>query len=587
MLALVSLKYPFSFNDSIAMRTSLPVIIHNIRLAADYTAEWADKLNFSSLLQAFERFTASLVPVVDALSGVLTDFYTEVLLPLGKWVLEKGLPELLDVFTAFNEKVDWAALRANIAEFWKHLEPFAETVGAGLIIFIERISDLVANFLNSDVFINFLHSLEDWMDNVTPEKVADAVTKLAEALVGLKAALLAFKVGGAVSKGLTALIANLQTLAAMGVIAASVYVGIGFSKDYKEWKDNIEKYGWYGGRRKTAEENPANPYRNGTAITQEDGSGVFDQWMENLRAWQESNRKAREAEKEAQNQWLEEMKEKFRSIGEFIKNDWNNSYMGQMIRSFTDGSWKEALSLWGEDLKAGIKSVGEFIKDDWNNSYIGQMIGSFTDGSWKNALKLWGQDIQNAFITLGERMSEKWDNTWSFMAEKASSVIQSIKSVISSAVSWIVSQIQSILNLFSQVNTAARGMTSGSLGRFMGGGFKAGGRATVYSATPAYAALKNVELPQIPKLATGAVIPANREFLAVLGDQRHGTNIEAPLNTIEEAVINAMQKVNSGLNNGTVTIEIPVIINGVGEIGRAVQKFDREFFKQTGRHAFA
>lgn len=59
------------------------------------------------------------------------------------------------------------------------------------------------------------------------------------------------------------------------------------------------------------------------------------------------------------------------------------------------------------------------------------------------------------------------------------------------------------------------------------------------------------------------------------------------LSTIEEAVINAMKKVNSGLNNGTVTIEIPVIINGVGEIGRAVQKFDREFFKQTGRHAFA
>ena len=42
--------------------------------------------------------------------------------------------------------------------------------------------------------------------------------------------------------------------------------------------------------------------------------------------------------------------------------------------------------------------------------------------------------------------------------------------------------------------------------------------------------------PQIPYLAQGAVIPPNREFLAVLGDQRHGTNIEAPLSTIEEAV---------------------------------------------------
>ena len=42
--------------------------------------------------------------------------------------------------------------------------------------------------------------------------------------------------------------------------------------------------------------------------------------------------------------------------------------------------------------------------------------------------------------------------------------------------------------------------------------------------------------PQIPKLAQGAVLPANREFLAVLGDQRRGTNVEAPLDTIKQAL---------------------------------------------------
>ncbi len=40
----------------------------------------------------------------------------------------------------------------------------------------------------------------------------------------------------------------------------------------------------------------------------------------------------------------------------------------------------------------------------------------------------------------------------------------------------------------------------------------------------------------IPRLAQGAVIPPNREFLAVLGDQKHGTNIEAPLDTIKQAL---------------------------------------------------
>ena len=40
----------------------------------------------------------------------------------------------------------------------------------------------------------------------------------------------------------------------------------------------------------------------------------------------------------------------------------------------------------------------------------------------------------------------------------------------------------------------------------------------------------------IPALAQGAVIPPNREFMAVLGDQRHGTNLEAPADLIRQIV---------------------------------------------------
>ena len=54
--------------------------------------------------------------------------------------------------------------------------------------------------------------------------------------------------------------------------------------------------------------------------------------------------------------------------------------------------------------------------------------------------------------------------------------------------------------------------------------------------------LKDVKIPHIPKLAQGAVIPPNREFLAILGDQKHGTNIEAPLDTI----VDAFKAVQSG-----------------------------------------
>ena len=40
----------------------------------------------------------------------------------------------------------------------------------------------------------------------------------------------------------------------------------------------------------------------------------------------------------------------------------------------------------------------------------------------------------------------------------------------------------------------------------------------------------------IPRLAQGAVIPPNREFLAVLGDQKSGRNLEAPENLIRQIV---------------------------------------------------
>lgn len=63
--------------------------------------------------------------------------------------------------------------------------------------------------------------------------------------------------------------------------------------------------------------------------------------------------------------------------------------------------------------------------------------------------------------------------------------------------------------------------------------------------------IKHVELP---RLAQGAVIPANREFLAVLGDQRSGTNVETPLSTIEQAVENVFRRRGGGMGGDSQTI---------------------------------
>lgn len=52
----------------------------------------------------------------------------------------------------------------------------------------------------------------------------------------------------------------------------------------------------------------------------------------------------------------------------------------------------------------------------------------------------------------------------------------------------------------------------------------------------------------IPALATGAVLPPNKPFMAWVGDQKHGTNIEAPLSTIEEALRNVMAEQQYNFN---------------------------------------
>lgn len=78
--------------------------------------------------------------------------------------------------------------------------------------------------------------------------------------------------------------------------------------------------------------------------------------------------------------------------------------------------------------------------------------------------------------------------------------------------------------------------------------------------------MKGSSFSRIPKLAQGAVIPPNREFLAVLGDQKHGTNIEAPLQTIVDAFNIALAQ-NNGYGGGNT--EVILELDG-REFGRAV-----------------
>ncbi len=79
---------------------------------------------------------------------------------------------------------------------------------------------------------------------------------------------------------------------------------------------------------------------------------------------------------------------------------------------------------------------------------------------------------------------------------------------------------------------------------------------------------------RIPHLAQGAVIPPNKQFLAMLGDQRNGTNIEAPLDTIKQAFVDVLSNVRGNDNQ-----DIVINIDG-REVMRAMVKRNNEYKKQ-------
>ena len=81
----------------------------------------------------------------------------------------------------------------------------------------------------------------------------------------------------------------------------------------------------------------------------------------------------------------------------------------------------------------------------------------------------------------------------------------------------------------------------------------------------------------IPRLAQGAVIPANREFLAVLGDQKSGKNVEAPESLIRSIIRDELSRSNGG--NGQT--EAQLVLDGQ-VLGRIVYKLNKAETSRIG-----
>lgn len=76
-------------------------VLDFIEKIAKATADWARKLDFYPLLDSIKNLTKSFAPIIEALGNVLEWIYTNIILPSLKWLIETGVPTLINIVSGF------------------------------------------------------------------------------------------------------------------------------------------------------------------------------------------------------------------------------------------------------------------------------------------------------------------------------------------------------------------------------------------------------------------------------------------------------------------------------------------------------
>lgn len=113
------------------------------------TVDWAKNLDWKSLLASVDNLLQKLEPLVDLILGGLAWAYENVLLPLGKWTIEKGLPAVINLLAQAFEfvAVVLEALKPVAQWLWDHiLKDLAATVGEVVVGIINTFTGLLEFF---------------------------------------------------------------------------------------------------------------------------------------------------------------------------------------------------------------------------------------------------------------------------------------------------------------------------------------------------------------------------------------------------------------------------------------------------------
>lgn len=259
------------------------------------------------------------------------------------------------------------------------------------------------------------------------------------------------------------------------------------------------------------------------------GKGLGD-FARNLKEWVNELPSVTEA-------W-ETAKDGLHKAWDSIGIDWGALWNG--LEPTLSSAWKKVKEWWAVT-KSRIYDAWSLAKHWWNMNIQPKLEAAFQPikDAW-DSLVGWFDEIETALDESGTTLGEAFVGGLKVGLSGIVTAINAVISVIENALNWIVRKINSIS--FDVPNSK---LLYGDLA----------GQHVGFNIQP-------ISIPRvnIPQLAQGAVIPPNREFLAVLGDQQRGTNVEAPLETIVQAVRQAL-----GGNRQTIVLELDR-----RELGRAV-----------------
>lgn len=151
-----------------------------------------------------------------------------------------------------------------------------------------------------------------------------------------------------------------------------------------------------------------------------------------------------------------------------------------------------------------------------------------------------------------------WEKAWGGVVKIFKGIWNTILSIVGSVVNLIIDGINWLISKLNTIQFSIPDWVPGI-----------GGKSYGINISP-------VEKWEIPYLAQGAVIPPNREFLAVLGDQKQGTNIETPLSTMIQAFRTALSDMGYG-GEQTVILQVDK-----EQLGKVVYKLNKAETRRIG-----